>query len=620
MRGGALSVVVPTRNEAGNVVDLARRLDDALDDGCGEIVFVDDSDDDTPERIGAIREPRVRLIHRPRGQRHGGLGGAVATGLDAARGTWVCVMDADLQHPPEAVPDMLERARRRDVDVVVASRFRSARRWRPRSRLRGVASYLFITATKALFPWRLRGVSDPMSGFFLLRRAAVDPRRLRPRGFKVLLEILARHRGLRRAEVGFDFGARRAGHSKAGLREATRLLGFLAILRVGARRLPTFHDYDLHGLIGVRSEQRLPELEPFRVDSLGTRPTISVGIGRVRPRASAGSTDLVYRERPRRLAFGVRIGPGEEGADIVASPLLRRSPHVLYTNVVEPVLRWTFVRRGYALVHGACFERDGRAFLVTAKTDTGKTTTMLRLLDARGSQPGRDGEYGFLSDDLTLVSPDGVALTYPKPLTISRHTLEALGDPDLRPRERATLALQSRLHSRSGRRIAFLLARLRLPAASLNAVVQLLVPPPKYPVERLVRGVRTARRAMLEGMFVIERGSETEQPLEDGEALDVLLENCEDAYGFPPYPQVAPGLYTRNGTDLRPRERAIVRSALGGRPAMRLGSSTMGWAERIPVHVEDILRRAPAAELVQRTTPERKARGAANTSAGRGAD
>ena len=98
--------------------------------------------------------------------------------------------------------------------------------------------------------------------------------------------------------------------------------------------------------------------------------------------------------------------------------LVGRSPHVLYTNVVEPILRWRIVEQGYALIHGACLVDGEDAYLITARTDTGKTTTVLKLLD---SCP-----YEFISDDLTLVAPDGTVLPYPKPLTISNHTLHAV--------------------------------------------------------------------------------------------------------------------------------------------------------------------------------------------------
>ena len=171
---------------------------------------------------------------------------------------------------------------------------------------------------------------------------------------------------------------------------------------------------------------------------------------------------------------------------------------MLYTNVVEPILRWSFAERGYALVHAACLADRGRAFLLTARTDTGKTTTSLKILDSTA--------YSFLSDDLTLVTPQGRVLTYPKPLTISRHTLRAVKTPLLSRRERWGLVFQSRLHSRSGRRFAFVLAKTHLPAATINTIVQLLVPPPKFHVERLVPDVDVAVDARLAGMVVIERG------------------------------------------------------------------------------------------------------------------
>jgi hypothetical protein len=259
---------------------------------------------------------------------------------------------------------------------------------------------------------------------------------------------------------------------------------------------------------------------------------------------------------------------------------------VLYTNVVEPLLRWTFAERGYALVHAACLAAGEDAFLVTARTDTGKTTTSLRMLDGH--------RYAFLSDDLTLVSPDGRVLTYPKPLTISRHTLKAVKTPLLSRRERAGLIVQSRLHSRSGRRFALVLARSHLPAATINAVVQMLVPPPKYHVERLVPGVEVAPEARLAGMVVIQRGGEGTATLDEREALVTLMRNCEDAYGFPPYSQLEGSLRIRNGADLGVVERRIVASALSGLPAVLMSSDTMDWWRRVPAVVSRWTPSAPS--------------------------
>lgn len=705
-----LSVVVPTRNEEGNVARLCALLCEVLPDESMEVVFVDDSDDDTPAEVRRVgeRAPRdIRLIHRARGERRSGLGGAVVEGLRAARGTWVCVMDADLQHPPMLIERMLERARGGSYDVVVASRFQPGGDADTFGAARRALSWASKHGARTLFPGRLRAVSDPMSGFFLVRRAALDLDRLRPRGFKILVEILVRTSRLRVSEIAFHFGERFSGESKASAREALRFLAQLVSARAGERPLSfarfglvglsglavntlalalftaTGHvyyalsailatqvstgwnyaltewwvfrgrasgrrpaqraglffatnnaamlvripllllltsgfgvhyllsnllsllaltlvrfgladtwiwgaaqkekapgrgatwAYDIHGIVTVESEAPLPELERFLVEELAEHPTITVRIGRPAAEQADGKSRecIHYAEPPRRLGFGVHIQMGERIA-VRASRLVGRSPHVLYTNVVEPILRWSFAERGYALVHAACIADGDRALLITARTDTGKTTTSLKVLDS--------GPYRFLSDDLTLLTPDGRVLTYPKPLTISRHTLHAVKTPLLTRRERAALILQSRLHSRSGRRFALLIAKTHLPAATINAITQILVPPPKYQVDRLVPGVRIASEAKVAGLVVIQRGGEGEQVLSQDEALATLLENCEDAYGFPPYPDIEHFLHSRDGAQLQAVERGTIERALDGTRATLLRSETMDWAARLP--------------------------------------
>jgi hypothetical protein len=338
--------------------------------------------------------------------------------------------------------------------------------------------------------------------------------------------------------------------------------------------------YRIHDLVSVESEVALRELEPFRVDEPIEEPTIRVRLGRL----NRDQSDLVsmlaslvrhirYDEGLGRLGFAVDIARGD-GVDIVAAPILKYSPHVLYTNIVEPTLRWCFVERGYALAHAACIAADGRATLITAKTDTGKTTTILKTLDGY--------QAAFLSDDLTLVRSDGRVFTYPKPLTISRHTVAAVKAPLLTLQERVGLVLQSRIHSRTGRLLGQLIARFGLPAATINTLVQWLVPPPKYGVERLVPGVSLAYEAQLSSFVVIERGGVGEHPLDHEEAVGVLVANSDDAYNFPPYPAIEHFLHSGNGRDLRDREREIVAAALEDVPATLLRSETMDWWQRIP--------------------------------------
>jgi dolichol-phosphate mannosyltransferase len=229
---------VPTYNEAPNVAELVRRIAAAVRGRDAEIIVVDDSTDDTPEVVqvvaGSAPVP-VRLIHRT--VPTGGLGGAVVEGIRAAGADLCLVMDGDLQHPPEKIPEMLARFAAGDVDVVVASRYAgggTAHGLADRTRV--FVSKVATAVTKAMFPVRLRDVTDPMTGFFVLSRQSVDLDGLRPRGFKILLEILVR-RSFRVAEVPFDFGDRRAGHSKASLRQGIHFLTQLAALRFGKMSL-----------------------------------------------------------------------------------------------------------------------------------------------------------------------------------------------------------------------------------------------------------------------------------------------------------------------------------------------------------------------------------------------
>ena len=234
-------MIVPTRNEAGNVGPLLAGLEDALAGIDADVHIVDDSDDATPEIVcqaAALSALPIQVHARPPGQRPGGLGGAVLVGLSEALGPVCVVMDADLQHPPELL-ERLFRVSRTGVDFVVASRYHGDG---GAEGLGGWYRRAVSTLATRIAKWALRpelaGVSDPMSGFFLVRRSCLDLPLLNPQGFKLLLELLAHSPGASVAEVPYTFGARHSGTSKAGLREGLTYLRRLAQLRAGARRAP----------------------------------------------------------------------------------------------------------------------------------------------------------------------------------------------------------------------------------------------------------------------------------------------------------------------------------------------------------------------------------------------
>jgi hypothetical protein len=231
------------------------------------------------------------------------------------------------------------------------------------------------------------------------------------------------------------------------------------------------------------------------------------------------------------------------------------------------------------LLHSACVELDGVGMLISAETDTGKTGTVLRMVRERGAR--------FLSDDMTIVHPDGRVGCFPKPLTISHHTLRAVGSEELSRSEWRRLKLQSRLHSKEGRQFAMLLARLNIPIMGVNALTQRVVPPPKYTVDRLLRCTIIPSTKVSE-LFLISRGPQGAGELSRADAMKNLLANTEDAYQFPPFKQLAPSIVI--GEDdhlaLRRKEHTILASALGGLRCRWLSNPDFSWADEIPATLD----------------------------------
>ena len=261
------------------------------------------------------------------------------------------------------------------------------------------------------------------------------------------------------------------------------------------------------------------------------------------------------------------------------SQSLASSPHVLYTNVIEALLRFVAVSQGRILLHSDCLELNGKGLLLSARTDTGKTGTVLRLLREKGAL--------FLSDDMTILSPDGQAFCFPKPLTISHHTLRAVQAGDLTAAEWRRLKIQSRLHSKEGRDLGMLLAKLNVPIMGFNSLTQRIIPPPKYAVDRLVE-CTIAPTTMVENLFVIERGPAAVGPLAFKDALETMVVNTDDAYGFPPFRQMAPSIVIGDDDyhELRRKEKAIMAQVLGNIRARHVATDDFTWADRIPELLE----------------------------------
>ncbi|HEY9716389.1 MAG TPA: polyprenol monophosphomannose synthase [Trichormus sp.] len=214
----ALSVVVPTFNESGNieaiVTALCAVLDARLPDDYELIVVDDDSPDRTWETAIALssRYPRLSVIRRE-GER--GLAAAVIHGLRSCQGAIVGTINADLQHPPEAIVDLFD-AIESGADVANASRYIGAGSIAGWSLSRRILSKGAGALAWLLLPGTARHLSDPMSGCYLVRKYVLDSclDDIRPRGFKTLIEILVRAGKVKVVEVGYTFRERQVGCSK----------------------------------------------------------------------------------------------------------------------------------------------------------------------------------------------------------------------------------------------------------------------------------------------------------------------------------------------------------------------------------------------------------------------
>ncbi len=229
-----LSIVLPTYNEADNIRPLCARLERALAALSHEIIFVDESTDGTAQQIAELARdnPRIRLVHHVDRR---GLAAAVVDGVDAARGEVICVLDADLQHPPETVPILVEALDGTGADLVVASRYVPGGSYAGLTPLRRLISLTGSGMARGLLR-RARTVTDPLSGFFAFRRGVVDGVRLRPLGFKILLEVLVRGHVMKVVEVPYRFELRRGGESKLTMRQNTQYLRHLIRLSAADAR------------------------------------------------------------------------------------------------------------------------------------------------------------------------------------------------------------------------------------------------------------------------------------------------------------------------------------------------------------------------------------------------
>jgi dolichol-phosphate mannosyltransferase len=218
-----ISVIVPTYNEADSLPPLVERLGKAMSGHTWELVVVDDgSPDGTAEVANRLSAHHPVWVVRRAGK--AGLASAVIAGFKESRGDVLVVMDADLSHPPEAVPALV-KAIEDGADLAVGSRYVSGGAVKDWPLRRQMVSRVACLMGNMLVP-----VRDATSGFFAVRRTAIDGVHLNAIGFKIGFEVIARAKTKKIVEVPYTFRDRELGASKFGRREVVQYLEQLGIV------------------------------------------------------------------------------------------------------------------------------------------------------------------------------------------------------------------------------------------------------------------------------------------------------------------------------------------------------------------------------------------------------
>ncbi|WP_442786421.1 glycosyltransferase [Leptothoe sp. PORK10 BA2] len=257
----SFSLVIPTYNESKNVGKLVSHLCTLLDNLLPhqyELILVDDN---SPDRTWEVAQelmaqyPQLRVMRR---QTERGLSSAVIRGWQVARGEILGVIDADLQHPPDTLGQMVKRVQA-GADLAVASRHVEGGGVSDWSLLRRILSRGAQMLGLLILPGVVGRVTDPMSGYFMVRRRAIAGHTLNPVGYKILLEVIGRGQVGDIAEVGYVFQERASGESKVTWKQYLEYLGHLVRLRSRGRiarirqKFPIgrFLRFGLVGLSGV---------------------------------------------------------------------------------------------------------------------------------------------------------------------------------------------------------------------------------------------------------------------------------------------------------------------------------------------------------------------------------
>ena len=247
------SLIIPSYNEGDNIQEIVRILSQLLDSaipGEYELIVVDDNSPDGTWKLAqelTLDYPQLRVMRR---EKEKGLSTAVIRGWQVARGSVLGVIDADLQHPPEVLLKLWQEMEQ-GADLALASRHVEGGGVSEWSVIRRFLSRGAQMLGLLILPEVISRLSDPMSGYFLVRRDAVVGKSLSPVGYKILIEVAARGRVRWIGEVGYVFRERQAGESKVTWKQYVEYIQHLIRLRFDLWPIKRFIRFGISGFSGV---------------------------------------------------------------------------------------------------------------------------------------------------------------------------------------------------------------------------------------------------------------------------------------------------------------------------------------------------------------------------------
>ncbi len=324
--------------------------------------------------------------------------------------------------------------------------------------------------------------------------------------------------------------------------------------------------YNIHDIVKIDSFTEILELKYFKDMSAN-----EVDIGCVDMTIGNDVSEPTYQD----LLCSLSIEPNKN-TYLGVSKLLDMSKHVLYVNLVEPLLRLLLVPKGFALLHLAVLEKDGRAIMVSAPPDTGKTSLILKCLKS-----STDNNLGLslLSDDMIIASEKGELFSFPKPFTISSHTLDSVFGMDTS----LWYKIRSNVHSKGGRSAYKGMGKMSwLPMMSVNALAQIVFEPPKLYPEEIV-SVKIGKSAIPDNLIFLSKEFNGEKEMSRKDAAQTIRANTDNAYVTPPYDKIFPGLVIGNMTygDIIDKEMKITENLIKNITPMEIGRKDYSWYEYV---------------------------------------